>query len=192
MLGRQLVYEGPQGPVGGRIVEVEAYIGETDPACHGAAGRTARNRVLWGPPGHAYVYFTYGMHHLVNLVTERDGFPAAVLIRALEPTVGVEQIRRRQPHLGERALLSGPGRVCAGLGLGLEHDGLDLAEGPLWVSRARRRPERIVRTPRVGIRNGLDRPWRLYVAGSPSVSGPREPTPGKASRAARPSGLTGN
>jgi DNA-3-methyladenine glycosylase len=173
LLGRLLVHDGPGGPVGGRIVEVEAYVGPGDPACHATAGLTARNRVLWGPPGHAYVYFTYGMHHCLNFVTESDGFPAAVLIRALEPTVGVERLRRERPHLAPRDLLAGPGRVCAGLGLTLVHNGMDLARGPLWIGRGRRRPARIARGPRVGIRTGLDRPWRLFVVGHPSVSGRR-------------------
>jgi DNA-3-methyladenine glycosylase len=152
-------------------VEVEAYIGADDPACHAAAGCTGRNRTMWGPPGHAYVYFTYGMHHCLNLVTEREGFPAAVLIRALAPEVGTERLRRARPHLPERRLLSGPGRGGAGLGLTRAADGLDLTTGPLWVSRARRVPAAVGRGPRVGIRAGLDRPWRLFVAGDPAVSG---------------------
>jgi DNA-3-methyladenine glycosylase len=159
--------------VGGRIVEVEAYIGVDDPACHAAAGRTARNRAMWGPPGHAYIYFTYGMHHCLNLVTERDGFPAAVLIRALAPEVGVERLRRARPHLAEPRLLSGPGRVCAGLGLSRAQDGLDLAGGPLWVGRRRRASAAVGRGPRIGIRVGLDRPWRFFALGHSAVSGPR-------------------
>jgi DNA-3-methyladenine glycosylase len=158
--------------VGGRIVEVEAYLGPDDPASHATAGRTARNHSMWGEAGHAYVYFTYGMHHCLNVVTERVGIPAAVLIRALEPTVGIEIMRRRRPHLADRLLLSGPGRVCKGLGLGREHDGLDLASGPLWIGRARGRVEAVRRGPRVGIRVGLDRPFRLYVPDHPSVSAP--------------------
>jgi DNA-3-methyladenine glycosylase len=171
LLGRLLVHEGTDGPVGGRIVEVEAYLGPDDPASHAVAGRTARNRSMWGEAGHAYVYFTYGMHHCLNVVTERAGFPAAVLIRALEPTVGVDVLRRHRPHLADRLLLSGPGRVCAGLGLAREHDGLDLTSGPLWIGRQRGACA-VARGPRVGIRVGLDRPWRLFVPGHPSVSAP--------------------
>ena len=166
------MHESSLGPVGGRIVEVEAYLGPDDPASHAAAGRTARNASMWGGPGHAYVYFTYGMHHCLNVVTEREGFPAAILIRALEPTVGVDLLRERRPHLAERFLLSGPGRVCAGLGLGRGHDGLDLVSGRLWVGRSRRAPRDVSRGPRIGIRVGLDRPWRLYLPGHPSVSAP--------------------
>src|SRR5204863_10210599 len=140
LLGRVLVHETRAGRVGGRIVEVEAYVGGDDPASHARAGRTRRNASMWGEPGHAYIYFTYGMHHCLNVVTEREGFPAAILIRALEPTVGLDLLRTRRPHLAERHLLSGPGRVCAGLGLGREQDGLDLVGGPVWIGRGRAVP----------------------------------------------------
>jgi DNA-3-methyladenine glycosylase len=159
--------------VGGRIVEVEAYCGTADPACHAAAGRTTRNASLWGPPGRTYVYFTYGMHHCLNLVTEADGYPAAVLIRALEPAVGLDLLERRAGHLPPRLRLSGPGRVCAGLGLDRRHDGLDLSRGPLWVGRGRAAIGRCARSPRIGVRRGGDAAWRYYVAGNPSVSGGR-------------------
>jgi DNA-3-methyladenine glycosylase len=172
LLGRLLVHESEDGPAGGRIVEVEAYLGPGDPASHAVAGRTARNASMWGEPGHAYVYFTYGMHHCLNVVTEREGFPAAILIRALEPTVGLDLLRHRRPHLAERQLLSGPGRVCAGLGLCREHDGLDLVRGPLWIGRGRMAPRAVSRGPRIGIRVGLEHPWRLSIPGHPSVSGP--------------------
>ncbi len=177
LLGRLLVFEGPAGRVGGRIVEVEAYVGTDDPACHAAAGRTRRNGSMWGPPGHAYVYFTYGMHHCLNVVTEPDGFPAAVLVRALEPTVGTALLARRQPHLSPALRLSGPGRVCAGLGLDRRHDGLDLTMGPLWIGRDRRRVPRPGRSPRVGVRRGREPAWRFFVPGHPSVSGPRHTPP---------------
>ena len=116
------------------------------------------------------------MHHCLNVVTEPDGFPAAVLIRALEPTVGVEVMRRRRGHLPDALLLSGPGRVCAGLGLDRSHDGLDLASGPLWIGSSRREPGAVSRGPRVGIRVARERPWRLWIEGHRSVSrGPKEP-----------------
>ncbi|HKA25079.1 MAG TPA: DNA-3-methyladenine glycosylase [Candidatus Eisenbacteria bacterium] len=172
LLGRLLVHEAENGATGGRIVEVEAYVGPDDPASHAVAGRTARNASMWGEPGCAYVYFTYGMHHCLNVVTERVGFPAAVLIRALEPTVGIDRLRERRPGLADRHLLSGPGRVCAGLGLGREHDGVDLVGGRLWIGRGRSLRAAIARGPRVGIRHGLDRPWRLFLSGHPCVSGP--------------------
>src|SRR6185369_2915677 len=129
-------------------------------------------------------YFTYGMHYCLNVVTEGEGFPAAVLIRALEPTVGLELLRRRRPHLPDRLLLSGPGRVCAGLGLTREHDGIDLVKGPLWIGRPRRLAGQVSRSTRVGIRKGLERPWRLFEAANPSVSAPRPVTQGRARRRA--------
>lgn len=170
LLGRMLVFESDDGPLGGRIVEVEAYGGDDDPASHAYSGRTARNATMWGPPGHAYVYFTYGMHHCVNLVTGDEGVAAAVLIRAMTPEIGVETMHERRPHLEPARLLSGPGRVCAGLGITREHDGLDLVRGPLYVGAGGRVPARIARGPRIGIRRGLDRRWRLWVAGNASVS----------------------
>jgi DNA-3-methyladenine glycosylase len=172
VLGRLLVYEGGEGAVGGRIVEVEAYIGAGDPACHAAAGRTPRNQVMWGPPGFTYVYFTYGMHHCLNLVTEREGFGSAVLVRALEPAVGLDLLAPRRTHLPRRQWLSGPGRVCAALGLNLEHNGLDLTDGPIWVGRGRRALGPVGCSPRIGIRRGIENPWRLYFVGHPSVSHP--------------------
>ena len=171
LLGRMLVFEGPRGPVGGRIVEVEAYVGTEDPACHAAAGRTPRNASMWGRPGHAYVYFTYGMHHCVNVVTEPEGEPAAVLIRALRPALGLPLLARRLPHRPPERRLSGPGLVCAGLGLDRRHDGIDLVSGPLWIGRGRLRGLRVGRSPRVGVRHAADRPWRFYWLGERSVSG---------------------
>ena len=173
LLGRQLVHHGEDGPVGGRIVEVEAYVGAEDPACHAAAGRTRRNRVMWGPPGFVYVYFTYGMHHCLNLVTEAEGFGAAVLIRALEPTVGIPILAGRRTHLPRHRWLSGPGRVCAGLEIGLQHDGTDLQRGVIRVSRGRRAMGQVSCSARIGIRRGRDRLWRFYLLGHPSVSGRR-------------------
>jgi DNA-3-methyladenine glycosylase len=172
LLGRLLVYDGPRGPVGGRIVEVEAYVGTADPACHAAAGKTARNAAMWGPPGHAYVYFTYGMHHCLNVVTEADGEPAAVLIRALRPEIGLPLLARRLPHRPPERRLSGPGILCAGLGLDRRHDGVDLVTGPLWIGRGRARGIPAARSPRIGIRRATHRPWRFYWRGDPSVSGP--------------------
>ena len=170
LLGRLLVYDGPGGPVGGRIVEVEAYVGTGDPACHAAAGRTARNAAMWGPPGHAYVYFTYGMHHCLNVVTEGDGEPAAVLIRALRPEIGLSLLASRLPHRAPERRLSGPGVLCAGLGLDRRHDGIDLVAGPLWIGRGRARGIRLARSPRIGIRRAVSRPWRFYWRGDSSVS----------------------
>lgn len=184
LLGRTLVHETDEGAVGGRIVEVEAYLGPDDPASHAAAGHTRRNASMWGEPGHAYVYFTYGMHYCLNVVTERAGFPAAVLIRALEPTLGLDLMRRSRLHLPDRLLLSGPGRVCAGLGLTRAHDGIDLVTGPLWIGRSRRLAGQVSRSTRVGIQKGVERPWRLFEAGNPSVSARRHGMAARPGRAA--------
>ena len=180
LLGRILVRDLPGGRIAGRIVEVEAYRGEYDPASHAYRGRTERNQVMFGPPGHAYIYFTYGMHHCLNVVTDPAGTASAVLIRALEPVSGIEAMRRRRglaadtPRLLER-LARGPGCVARALGVTRRQDGLDLTRGPLWI--ADQAPERrglaIARGPRIGIRVAVTRRWRFYLTGHPCVSGPR-------------------
>ncbi len=154
----------------GRIVETEAYVGESDPACHASAGLTPRTRVLYGPPGVAYVYFTYGMHHLVNAVTERTGFPAAVLIRALSPLAGIERMKKRRNSQRLLNLTSGPSRLCQALDidLGLNTDPL---RGPrLTIRNDGSGVSRIRSGPRVGIRRGTRRPWRFWIDGDPFVS----------------------
>ncbi|HET9581358.1 MAG TPA: DNA-3-methyladenine glycosylase [Gemmatimonadota bacterium] len=173
LLGCRLVHESPEGRVRGRIVEVEAYEGEDDPACHAAAGLTPRTEPLYGPPGHAYVYLIYGMYHCLNAVTRARGRPSAVLIRALEPEVGLELMRRRRGRAGngraDRDLTNGPGKVCRSFGLSLEHNRLDLTGTRLWIE-AGPRVERVVWTPRVGIRVGTDRLWRVFDPASQCVS----------------------
>ncbi len=173
VLGRLLVYDSPRGRMSGLIVEVEAYRGAHDPASHAYRGRTARNAVMFGPPGHAYVYFTYGMHHCLNLVAERAGVAAAVLVRALEPAEGEDLMRRRRGVRERERLTRGPACVTRALGLSRAHDGLDLTTGPLWVADrpADRRGHPVARGPRIGLRCGLDRAWRFYLAGHPCVSG---------------------
>lgn len=171
LLGRSLVFDGPCGPVGGMIVEVEAYIGTDDPACHAAAGKTQRNRPMWGPPGRAYVYLSYGVHHCLNVVTEAEGVPAAILIRALAPSVGLETLaerRGKEPRV--HRWLAGPGRVGHGLGLGLEQNDVDLVDGNLWIGLHRRPVKDVGRSSRIGIRRALERPWRLFIPGHPSLS----------------------
>jgi DNA-3-methyladenine glycosylase len=177
VLGRLLVRDAPEGRVAGRIVEVEAYGDGRDPASHARAGRTARNAVMFGPAGRAYIYFTYGMHHCLNLVTGRAGRAAAVLVRALEPVLGLEVMRRRRGAVPDRKLASGPGCVAKALGLTRADDGSDLTRGPLWLSDAapRRGGHPVAAGPRVGIRVGTERAWRFRLAGHPSVSGPRAP-----------------
>jgi DNA-3-methyladenine glycosylase len=153
----------------GRIVETEAYVGEDDPACHAAAGLTPRTRVMYGRPGRAYVYFTYGMHHCLNLVTETVGFPAAVLVRALRPLAGLDRMERRRGRTRILELTSGPSRLCCALGVDLAFNEAHLG-GPDLVLREGPRPHRIVAGPRVGIRRGVTQPWRFWVAEDPFVS----------------------
>jgi len=180
LLGRILVRDAPEGRLAGRIVEVEAYRGAQDPASHAYRGRTARNAVMFGPAGHAYVYFTYGMHHCLNLVTGPRGIAGAVLVRALEPLIGLGAMKARRGPVPEERLARGPGCVAQALGLTLEHDGLDLTRAPLWVSdlAADRRGFRVAAGPRIGIRVAVERPWRFFLVGHPCVSGPRRRRPG--------------
>ena len=154
--------------VGGTIVEVEAYDHE-DPAAHGYRGRTERNASMFGPPGHAYVYRSYGMHWCVNFVCEEEGSASAVLIRALEPTHGLDVMRARRGLDDPRALCSGPGKLCQALALTQEHDGLALDEPPFRLEE-RVGDVEIVRGPRIGITRAADRPWRYALAGSRFVS----------------------
>jgi DNA-3-methyladenine glycosylase len=154
--------------VGGLIVEVEAYDQE-DPASHGFRGETARNRAMFGPPGHAYVYRSYGIHWCLNLVCEDEGVAAAVLLRALEPTCGVEEMRARRGLDEPRLLAAGPGRLCQALGVTREHDGLPLDRPPFELAARKGAPE-IVSGPRVGITRAADLPWRYGLAGSPYLS----------------------
>ncbi|MBW3593810.1 MAG: DNA-3-methyladenine glycosylase [Actinobacteria bacterium] len=164
LLGAELLVDG----VGGRIVEVEAYDAE-DPASHGYAGMTARNRSMFGPPGRAYVYRSYGIHWCLNLVCEEDGSAAAVLLRALEPTEGLDAMRARRGVDDSRLLCSGPGRLCQALGVTREHDGLALDRPPFEL-RARDGGVEVVAGARIGISRAQDAPWRYGVAGSRFLS----------------------
>ena len=154
--------------VGGRIVEVEAYDHE-DPAAHGYRGQTARNASMFGPPGHAYVYRSYGVHWCVNFVCEEEGSASAVLIRALEPTTGLDVMRSRRGVDDVRALCSGPGKLCQALAIGIEHDGRPLDALPFELHGRAGRPE-VARTPRIGITKAVEQPWRYVLAGSRFVS----------------------
>ncbi len=181
LLGQLLVRRVGSALLVARIVETEAYIGEDDPACHAACGRTARNAIMYGPSGRAYVYFTYGMHFCLNVVTGREGFPAAVLLRAAEPLEGLGWMRARRGVEDVRLLLSGPARLAQGFGLGRAHNGADLKHGALRLVRGEAPREAVVCSPRVGIRKAVERPWRFFLEGCPFVSkGPRRsrPAPG--------------
>jgi DNA-3-methyladenine glycosylase len=164
LIGATLVVNG----VGGRIVEVEAYDRE-DPASHGFRGQTPRNRSMFGPPGHAYVYRSYGVHWCLNLVCEEEGAAAAVLVRALEPTRDLDAMRERRGLENERLLCSGPGRLCQALALTGEHDGLRLDRRPFALGVAPA-PAQVVRGPRVGISRAAELPWRYGLAGSRFLS----------------------
>ena len=164
VIGVTLLVDG----IGGRIVEVEAYDQE-DPASHGYRGRTTRNETMFGPPGHAYVYRSYGVHWCLNLVCGKEGIPEAVLVRALEPTVDLDEQRRRRGVEDVRALCSGPGKLCQALGITREHDGLPLDAPPFRLEPRGEAPE-IVTGPRVGITQATELSWRYALAGSPFMS----------------------
>jgi DNA-3-methyladenine glycosylase len=154
--------------VGGVIVEVEAYDGE-DPAAHGYRGRTQRNASMFGPPGHAYVYRSYGVHWCLNLVCAAEGEPEAALVRALEPTAGLDAMRARRGTAEPRLLCSGPGRLCQALGVTRDEDGLALDEPPFELCAAPG-PVEIVTGTRIGLTKAADRPWRYALAGSRYLS----------------------
>ncbi len=171
LIGCQLFFAG----AGGTIVESESYDRE-DPACHAYVGLTNRTRVLFGPPGRAYVYLSYGIHSLLNFVAEPEGEAAAVLIRALEPTAGLDAMRaRRGPRHSDRDLCNGPGKLTEALGVGLEQNGSDLMREPfLLLGPEGARPE-VATGPRVGITKAVERPWRYSAANNPFVSNPKPP-----------------
>jgi DNA-3-methyladenine glycosylase len=164
LIGVTLLVDG----VGGRIVEVEAYDQE-DPASHAYRGRTSRNAVMFGLPGHAYVYRSYGIHWCLNLVCGGIGVPEAALIRALEPTAGVAEMRNRRGMADVGALCSGPGKLCQALGIKGAHDGLPLDRPPFRLNRRKEVPE-IVTAPRIGITRATELSWRYLEAGSTYVS----------------------
>jgi DNA-3-methyladenine glycosylase len=169
LVGCRLLYDG----CGGTIVETESYERD-DPACHAYVGLTKRTEVLFGPPGRAYVYLSYGIHSLLNAVAEPEGDAAAVLIRALQPTHGLEAMRKRRGVRLDIELCSGPGKLTEALGIGLEANGADLTQDPfLLVPRPHGWDAEIVAGPRVGITKAIERPWRFSLAGSPFVSRPR-------------------
>jgi DNA-3-methyladenine glycosylase len=169
LIGVTLLVDG----AGGRIVEVEAYDHE-DPASHGFRGRTERNASMFGPPGRAYVYRSYGIHWCLNLVCEAEGVANAVLLRALEPTHGLEEMRARRGLQDERLLCSGPGRLCQALGVTREHDGLPLDAPPFELLERDGRAE-VVSGPRIGITRAAELPWRYAEAGSRFLSRPLRP-----------------
>ena len=192
LMGKVLVHNRRGVRTSGLIVEAEAYIGESDPACHAAPGPTRRNAPLYGPPGFAYVYLNYGIHCLVNVVTEEEGSPAAILIRALEPLEGLPVMRLRRaramkgrPHrpareLADHELCRGPGNLTMAMGITLNENRVDLVRDRLFVEDRSLHVGPLGRGPRIGIRVGVEHPWRLYAFDSRAVS---------ASKVRRPSHL---
>ncbi|MFZ1010658.1 MAG: DNA-3-methyladenine glycosylase [Candidatus Sulfotelmatobacter sp.] len=192
LLGKILVRDLKSVRVAARIVETEAYLGENDPAAHSAAGKTARNSVLFGPPGYAYVYFIYGNHYCLNVSCEREGKAGGVLFRALEPLLGVEEMARaRDVALSDPRdlirLTSGPGRLAEAFGITRARDnGTDLTSpvSGLWIGKDAFLARDIQITPRIGITQAADRPLRYILAGNPFVSG-RKISPTKSARRIR-------
>jgi DNA-3-methyladenine glycosylase len=181
IIGAVLVHDTSAGRASGIIVETEAYIGESDPACHAAPGPTPRNAPLYGSPGIAYVYLNYGVHYLVNAVTEPEGRPAAVLIRALEPLEGESLMRRRRARRTARAaaqlatvdLCRGPGNLTRALGISLRQNLLDLTGSALRIEDAGLPVREVAWSRRIGISVGVHHEWRCYAADSRAVSGRR-------------------
>jgi DNA-3-methyladenine glycosylase len=186
LLGKVLVHDRRGVRTAGVIVEVEAYIGEADPACHAAPGPTPRNEPLYGPAGHAYVYLNYGIHCLMNVVTEPQGSPAAVLLRALDPLEGIDVMRLRRARvlkgrrtspapsvLPQHHLCRGPGSLTVAMGITLAENRVDLLSDRLFIEDRGLGAGPVTWGPRVGIRVGTDRSWRAYFADHPAVSGPR-------------------
>jgi DNA-3-methyladenine glycosylase len=170
ILGKYIVYNSPQGKLSARIVEVEAYIGQDDPACHAARGKTKRNEVMFGLPGFTYIYFIYGMYYCLNFVTEPEGSPAALLLRAAEPDEGVAIMERNSRKRNGYELLNGPGKFCRSFGLTRRQNGIDLTGDLIYLEDRFNRVKNIVRARRVGIKNGTERLWRFYDKDSKAVS----------------------
>jgi DNA-3-methyladenine glycosylase len=165
LIGRRFVHESSEGLTSGRIVEVEAYCGPIDPGSHAFRGQTQRNSVMFGPPGHLYVYFTYGMHYCCNVVCETEGVPGAVLLRAVEPLEGVDLMMERRGVERVRDLARGPARLCQAFGIARAHNGVDLVQGEIWLEPSRKLKREVLTSKRIGLTPGLDQPWRFYEEG---------------------------
>jgi DNA-3-methyladenine glycosylase len=190
LLGKVLVHARRGVRTSGAIVEVEAYIGEADPACHAAPGPTPRNAPMYGAPGHVYVYLNYGIHWMVNIVTESHGSPAAVLIRALDPIEGVEAMRRRRGvTAADHDLCRGPGNLTKAMAITQSENHADLLGTRLYVEDRGLQTGAIAWGPRIGINVGKEYPWRAWVSGHPAVS--RAPRPRGGRRPARPPARAG-
>jgi DNA-3-methyladenine glycosylase len=175
LLGKRLVRVTDQGRMVSRIVEVEAYRGADDPASHAFRGLTPRNAPMYGEPGHAYIYFTYGNHYCLNITTQKVGIPGAVLIRAVEPLEGIPLMKRFRPNVTDVELTSGPGKLTKAMAMDKSLNEQDMTiKGPLFVTDSKCALE-IWRSKRIGIGDRDDKRWRFYVKGSPYVSRRRVP-----------------
>jgi DNA-3-methyladenine glycosylase len=170
LLGKYLVVNQNGSKLSGKIVETEAYLGPYDPASHAYRGLTDRNKIMFGKPGYSYVYFTYGMYYCLNFITEKEGFPAAVLIRALEPKEGIERMRRRRCKEKIEDLTSGPGKLCQAMGIDKSLYGADLAGKTIYVEERDEQAGKTVSANRIGINKGKEKKWRFYIKDSRFVS----------------------
>ena len=176
LIGKMLTFEENGLLLSGRIVETEAYLGNQDPASHAYRGPTPRNRVMFGPPGTSYVYFTYGNHHCLNVVTEKEGRAGAVLIRAAEPLSGISTMMKRRGPVSKEALTNGPGKLTQAFGITRKHSGLEMVRPPLYITDSEdgktvsQPPARIQAAKRIGISRAKEKLFRFYLAGNPFVS----------------------
>lgn len=170
LLGKVLIFDNGDEQLGGRLVEVEAYIGEDDPACHAFRGKTPRNAIMYGPAGYLYVYFTYGNHYMLNLVTENEGFPAAVLLRGLEPLYGIEKMRHNRGIDKLTEIANGPGKLAKALGITTAHKGLDITGDTFYLYDDKSSVGEIWRSPRIGLNDGKNKLWRFFIGNNPHVS----------------------
>jgi DNA-3-methyladenine glycosylase len=171
LIGKEFTLSRGGCTLSGRIVETEAYIGENDPACHARFGLTKRNAIMYGVGGFTYVYFVYGMHNMLNFVTEEEGTPTAVLIRALEPLEGTDSMKASRKCENISQLTNGPGKLCQAFGLTVKDTGIDLSGNTAFVIDRGYRPCKIAQTSRIGIKDGQDKQWRFYEVASEFVSG---------------------
>ena len=170
LIGKILLYHGPKGDVGGRIVETEAYLGKDDPACHSARGMTKKNAAMFGTAGRNYLYHSYGIHICYNITTDIIQLPAAVLVRAVEPLFGVDIMKKSRPHASMERLCAGPGNLTRGMGLDICLNDTDTVLGPLGVYDDGFIPQDITVTGRIGISQAKELPLRYYLTGSPYIS----------------------
>ncbi len=170
LLGKYLVVKKRGKLLSGKIVETEAYIGKKDPASHAYRGVTPRTKLMFGKPGYAYIYLTYGMYYCLNFITEKEGFPAAVLVRAVEPKEGLDLMIKRRKIKKIENLTNGPGRLCKAFGLDKSLNGADICSDVIWIEDRGENPEKIVSASRIGIKVGKDKKWRFYIAENGYVS----------------------